>query len=67
MEAQAYEKGTLTLRTDPEPEQDAFEVKPAGQILGQSPDDKHGVWVRRIEILQGLLQKVERYRVKYAT
>lgn len=60
LEAQAYEKGALVLRTDPPiPE---FDVKPVHAIIADDPDAKRKHWVRKIELLQGMLQKVERYR-----
>ena len=66
LEAQAYQKGTLVLRTDPAPELNAFQEQPAGAAISSDPDQKRNNWVRRIEYLQGLLQKVERYRASHA-
>ena len=61
LEAQAYEKGTLVLRTDPEPMPE-FNEKPAASAIDEDPAEKKASWIKRIEHLQGLLQKVERYR-----
>lgn len=60
LEAQAYEKGTLVLRTDPGP--DAFTVQPAAAAIEDSPGVKKARWIRKVERLQGLLLQVERYR-----
>ena len=59
LEAQAYEKGTLVLRTDPIPD---FSEKEAGHALSSDPGLKRAQWIRRVEFLQSLLQRVERYR-----
>lgn len=65
LEAQAYEKGAMVLRTDPKPEPlPSFEVRGAQSALGEDPSLKRAAWIRKIETLQGLLQKVERYRVR---
>ena len=67
LEAQAYEQGTLVLRTDPEtrPAQaEIFSIRSAGQAIEDSPDARKERWIKQIEILQGMLQKVERYRVR---
>jgi tetratricopeptide (TPR) repeat protein len=63
LEAQAYERGTLVLRSDPRSEPaPSFDVRPAGQVLKDDPDLKRATWIRNIELLQNLLQRVERYR-----
>jgi hypothetical protein len=62
LEAQAYEKGSLVLRTDPKPALPAFGERAARGAIDDDPAAKRAEWVRRIELLQGLLQKVERYR-----
>jgi predicted Zn-dependent protease len=59
LEAQAYEKGTLVLRTDPIPD---FSEKEAGHALSSDPGLKRAQWIQRVEFLQSLLQRVERYR-----
>ncbi|MDR3608019.1 MAG: hypothetical protein P4M08_11645 [Oligoflexia bacterium] len=68
LEEQAYERGTLVLRSDPprqaEPELPAFDVKPAGQAIDDSVENRRSAWIARIEGLQHLLLKVERYRVR---
>jgi predicted Zn-dependent protease len=63
IEAQAYEKGALVLRTDPRPDAvPDFTVQEAGSAIGSDPEFKRRQWIRRIERLQGMLQRVERYR-----
>jgi tetratricopeptide (TPR) repeat protein len=71
LEAQAYEQGSLVLRTDPKPRKPPrpkiepvpnFDVKPAGSAIADDPHVARARWVRRIETLQNMLQRVERYR-----
>jgi hypothetical protein len=63
LESQAYEKGALVLRTDPKPST-AFSEAPASDAIAGDPALKRLRWVKDIERLQGILQRVERYRVK---
>lgn len=49
LEEQAYHGGSLVLRTDP---------------VRQPPIDPRGLKIKQIESLQGLLQKLERYRAR---
>jgi predicted Zn-dependent protease len=65
LEVQAYEKGTLVLRTDPRKspaEESQFNVMQTSDAIDEDPDVKQRRWVGSIELLQGLLQKVERYK-----
>jgi tetratricopeptide (TPR) repeat protein len=65
LEAQAYEQGMLVLRTDPPPEPaQEYSVRPVGQAFEHAPDLKRERWIQQVELLQGLLQRVERYRAK---
>jgi len=50
LEIQAFEKGSLVIQTDHD------------IILGIDMNDKER-WIKKIEFLQGLLKKVERYRL----
>jgi predicted Zn-dependent protease len=61
LEAQAYERGVLVLRSDPEP---VFDVKPASSALADDPTLLLRKKIQKIEVLQTLLQKVERYRLR---
>jgi tetratricopeptide (TPR) repeat protein len=64
LEAEAYEKGSLVLRKDPPLDPiPSFDVKPASEAIEGDPDLKKAEKIRKIEFLQTLLQKVERYRV----
>ncbi len=65
LESQAYEKGTLILRNDPQPTPlPQFDVKSASDALGGDLDSLRAKKIRRIEMLQKLLQRVERYRMR---
>ncbi len=65
LEAQAYEKGVLVLRTDPKkPEIPEFAEKSAHEAIEGDPALKKARWIAKVERLQSLLQKVERYRVR---
>ncbi len=63
LEVQAYEKGALVLQNDPETLPD-FNIRSAGGALNDDPDFKRKNKIKRIEVLQSLLQKVERYRIR---
>ncbi|MCM2276753.1 MAG: hypothetical protein NDJ89_01595 [Oligoflexia bacterium] len=68
LEDQAYEKGTLVLRTDPRPAVkadplEAFQEKSAQAAIQEDPEYLKAGWIRRIELLQAMLQRVERYRL----
>jgi tetratricopeptide (TPR) repeat protein len=74
LEAQAYEKGALVLRTDAYSSEGQyspasfsgalpdFTVRSAQAAIESDPSVKRGERIKGIEMLQGLLQKVERYR-----
>jgi len=66
LEVQAYEKGALVLRTDPYPlpQVESFEEKDASEAIGSDPGLRRQAWARRVELLQNLLLRVERYRTK---
>jgi tetratricopeptide (TPR) repeat protein len=58
LEGQAYDQGALVLRTDlPE-----FHETPAAAAVDSDPLMQREKWVKRIEKLQLMLQRVERYR-----
>jgi tetratricopeptide (TPR) repeat protein len=52
LEVQAYEKGTLVLTSDTS----------TGNVHPSDLDPPRHRWIRKIEALQGLLQRVERYK-----
>ena len=70
LEAQAYERGTLVLRTDPAApagsrtveKMSEFSVQAAQGAIEGDPGLRRAKWIHKIEMLQGLLQRVERYR-----
>lgn len=80
LEKQAYEKGVLVLRNDPvkaprltavpnpaaEAETEGFQVSSARGAISGAPDLRRKNWMKKIEVLQGMLQRVERYRAQVA-
>ncbi|MEK7691979.1 MAG: hypothetical protein AAB425_13275 [Bdellovibrionota bacterium] len=70
MESQAYEQGAVALRTDTSSAATStsnegvaqFEVTSARGAIDQSPGIKRDRWVQKVELLQDLLLRVERYR-----
>ncbi len=66
LENQAYERGTLVLRTDPVQKaapETFFDIKSLSKVVQDDPNAKRMRWMKKIEILQNILQKVERYRL----
>ena len=53
----------LMLTTEPEPPPSQFNVKSSRLALAEDPEFKRAKYVRRIEFLQDLLLRVERYRL----
>ena len=66
MESQAYEQGAVALRTDTANvvEGSQFEVATASSAIAQSPGILRERWVQKVELLQDLLLRVERYRAR---
>ena len=62
LESQAYENGTLVLKVDPAP-LPQFDIRSAETAIENGPDEKWDKKINKIEMLQALLQNVERYRV----
>jgi tetratricopeptide (TPR) repeat protein len=63
LEAQAYEQGTLVLRTDPKPAPlPDYSIRDAQGAIEGDPELKKEQWIHKIETLQNLLMRVERYR-----
>lgn len=63
LESEAYESGVLVLRNDPKPESvDQFNVQSAQNAFDDGLAVRKARWIRQVEFLQSLLQKVERYR-----
>jgi tetratricopeptide (TPR) repeat protein len=75
LEGQAYDQGTLILRTDPvqgdkvhgiQGDEAQYDIRPLGSAIGEDPDEKQRKKVSQIENLQKMLQNVERYRKQRA-
>lgn len=68
LETRAYAEGSLVLRSDP-PRAAAqdFSVVSAQSAIAGDPERKRANWIRKVELLQGLLQRVERYKTSVAT
>lgn len=65
LENQAYEQGALVLRKDPEPPVDLeVQVKSAAEAIASAPEVRRAVWVKKVEVLQELLVRLERNRVR---
>ena len=66
LETQAYEKGNIVLRTDLTGKQNisGFNVADIKGALKRTSEEEQEQKVKRIEFLQGLLQKVERYKAQ---
>lgn len=64
LEEQAYSQGGLLLRNDPQEivGQEGFEIQDIQRVALEDPAYKRGQWIQKIEKLQVMLQKVERYR-----
>ncbi len=63
LESQAYEGGTLVLRSDTKPEPlPEFSEQKAQAAIDSDPGLRRRSWVRKVEMLQQMLQSVERYR-----
>jgi len=62
LEAQAYEDGAMVLRTD-NAQLPEFDVLSAQNAIRGDPRLKNSARVKKIELLQSMLQRVERYRV----
>ncbi|MBC7691102.1 MAG: hypothetical protein H7222_04985 [Methylotenera sp.] len=67
LEAQAYEQGTLVLRTDPKPAPlPDYSIRNAQEAIEGDPGLKREQWIHKIETLQNLLMRVERYRTRHS-
>lgn len=73
LEVQAYEQGALVLRADPAPQPAEigesaaqYSIERASKAIDADPRLQREEWMKRIEFLQMLLQKVEKYRLRYA-
>ena len=63
LEDQAYAQGTLVLRSDPPAKAtEGFDIRTVGEVIKADPSHLRAQWIKRIEKLQGMLQRVEHYR-----
>ena len=62
LEAQGYDRGMLILRKDPVAPLPSFDVRSAQNAIQNDPAHLRVKKIKKIELLQRLLQKVERYR-----
>jgi tetratricopeptide (TPR) repeat protein len=63
LEKKAYEGGALVLQSET-PRKIDFNEQPAAEAIESDPHWRHNQWVLKIEFLQDLLLKVERYRTQ---
>jgi len=56
LEEQAYRDGAIVLQQDQSSPAEVYAIHPAGMSLGRRE------WIDRVQVLQSLLQRVERYR-----
>lgn len=62
IEERAYEDGTLILQKDPIPLK-GYAIKAVPEPSGNEADFKRKEWIRRIEILQIMLFRVQRFKL----
>lgn len=61
LEADAYERGAIVLRTDPKPPRP---LQPPRYPASPLTDQDRQTWIRKVELLQSMLQRVERYKAR---
>jgi tetratricopeptide (TPR) repeat protein len=62
IESRAYEDGALVLQRDPIPLR-SYSVKGAGEAISGDPEVRKKEWIKRIEVLQSLLVRVQRFKL----
>ncbi|MBS1959650.1 MAG: hypothetical protein JST80_09285 [Bdellovibrionales bacterium] len=62
IETKAYEDGALVLQNDPVPLK-SYSVKGVEQAISQDPDIKRREWMKKVEKLQTMLVKVQRFKL----
>ena len=63
LEDQAHKKGLVPLRADQHPSDEAYRVVSVQGVMSHSPEVKQAHRINRVEKLQQVLQKIERYRI----
>ncbi len=66
IEARAYEDGLLVLNRDPIPLR-SYSVSDADTAISNDPDILKREWVNKIEMLQGMLLRIERFKLANPT
>lgn len=64
IEMKAYEDGALVLQKDPFPLKN-YSVKGAENAIGSDPEVRKTEWIKRIELLQGMLLRVQRFKLAH--
>jgi tetratricopeptide (TPR) repeat protein len=62
IESRAYEDGALVLQKDPIPLR-SYSVKGAAEAISGDPEIRKKEWIKRIETLQTLLVRVQRFKL----
>jgi|GEM_PF-684098 len=62
IESKAYEEGALVLQKDPIPLK-SFSVKGAADAISSDPAVRKKEWMKKVERLQGMLLRVQRFRL----
>ncbi len=66
IETKAYEDGALVLQKDPISLK-SYSVKGAGAAIESDPEVRKTEWIKRIELLQGMLLRVQRFKLAHRT
>jgi tetratricopeptide (TPR) repeat protein len=62
IETKAYEDGALVLQNDPI-QLKSYSVKGAVEAISQDPDVKKREWMKKVETLQAMLLRVQRFKL----
>lgn len=62
IESKAYEDGLLVLQKDPIPLK-SYSIRDATRAISDDPEVRKKEWIKRVELLQGLLLKVQRIKL----
>ncbi len=62
IETRAYEDGALVLQMDPIPLK-SYSVKGASEAISGDPQVRKQEWVKKVEVLQGLLVRVQSFKL----
>ncbi|MBC7395958.1 MAG: hypothetical protein H7333_00825, partial [Bdellovibrionales bacterium] len=66
IETKAYEDGALVLQKDPISLK-SYSVKGASHAIESDPEVKKTEWIKRVELLQGMLLRVQRFKLAHRT